>query len=59
MLLELMHQLVALPLESHHFLLSLLLIGCRQFQQCNISIFLADGGKQCLLPGDDKLHYDL
>lgn len=58
-LFELVHQFVPLPLEGHHLLLGLLFIGGRQFQQCNISIFLADGCQQSLLSEEEKQRYGI
>lgn len=49
MLFQLVHQFVPLPLEGQHLLLGFLFIGSRQFQQCYISVFLADGRQQSLL----------
>lgn len=50
LLLELVHEPVLLPLQSHHFLLGFLAFGGRQLQQGNVGVLLTDGCQQSLLP---------
>ena len=50
LLLELVHEPVFLPLQSHHLVLGFLPFGGGQFQQGDVSILLTDGCQQSLLP---------
>lgn len=49
MLFELVHEFVPFSLEGHHLLLGFLLVGGRQLQKSDISIFFTNGRQQSLL----------